>query len=162
MTKQRLLHQPRPVLYDSGIMSRMLDDFFDTSLDEFALAHEDIITKRAVFISQTVLFELQPVLRVLKNRYPAQALRIEQVVRDFKIIDLDAQIGARAIAIKRGVEKLKFADATIAATALVYELDLFTMNEGDFNTIPGLKLYKPRSYQELLARLGTGKTRKLP
>lgn len=58
-------------------MSRVLDDFFDASLDEFALTHEYIITKRAVFISQTVLFELQPVLRVLKNRYPAQALRVE-------------------------------------------------------------------------------------
>ena len=161
MTKQRLLHQPRSVLYDSGIMSRVLDDFFDASLNEFALAHEDILTKRTVFICQTVLFELQPVLRVLKNRYPAQALRIEQAFTDFKVIDLDASIGKRTIAIKRGLEQIKFADATIAATALVYGLDLFTMNKADFNLIPGLKLYQPRNYEALLARLGTGKPRKL-
>lgn len=162
MTKQRLLHQPRPVLYDSGTLSRILDDFLDSSLNEFAMAHEAVVTKRDVFICQTVLFELQPVLRVLKKRYPTQAPLIEQALVDFNVIDLDAQIGAHAIAIKRGMEQLKFADATIAATALVYGLDLFTMNEGDFNLIPGLRLYKPRNYDELLVRLGTSKTRKLP
>ena len=72
---------------------------------------------------------------------------------------MDARIGERAISIKRGLEGVAFADATIAATALVYGLDLFTMNEGDFAVTPGLRLYKLKNYEELLARLGASKSR---
>lgn len=162
MSKRPLKHQPRPVLYDSGVMSRLLDDLLDPRLNDFAVAHEDILQSRDVFIGQTITFELQPVLRVLGNRYPDKATRLERALLKFNQIDLDARIGERAISLKRGLEQVTFADATIAATALVYGLDLFTMNEDDFNLIPGLRLYKPRNYDELLARLGAGKTRKLP
>ena len=89
-------------------------------------------------------------------------MAIEGVLEAFNWISLDARIGERAISIKRGLEQVAFADATIAATALAYGLDLFTMNEGDSNLIPGLRLYKPRNYDELLVRLGTSKTRRLP
>ena len=158
MSKVRLLHRPRPVLYDSGVMSRVLDDLLDVRLNDFAVAHTAILQTREVFISQTVVFELQPVLRVLGKRYPEQAARLAKAVLKFNIIDLDARIGERAISIKRGLEGVAFADATIAATALVYGLDLFTMNEGDFGVIPGLRLYKPKNYDELLARLGMAKS----
>ena len=159
MTKQRLLHRPRPVLYDSGIVSRVLDDVFGSTLTDFADAHVAIQAKREVYIAQTTLFELQPVLRVLKNRYPRSASEIDKVLTDFNLIALDRGIGQQAVAMKRGVEQIAFADATIAATALVYGLDLFTLNEGDFALIPGLRLYKPRNYDELLARLGASKSR---
>lgn len=70
---------------------------------------------------------------------------------------MDARIGETAISLKRGIEQLKFADATIAATALVHSMDLFTLNEVDFAIIPGLRLYKPSNYEELKARLGVAK-----
>ena len=162
MTKQRLLHRPRPVLYDSGVVSRLLDDLLAPGLNDFVLAHRAIEVNREGYISQTTAFELQPVLRILKRRYPHQAVAIEGVLEAFNWISLDARIGERAISIKRGLEQVAFADATIAATALAYGLDLFTMNEGDSNLIPGLRLYKPRNYDELLVRLGTSKTRRLP
>jgi len=38
--------------------------------------------------------------------------------------------------------KLKFPDALIAATALYYDVELFTLNRKDFHYIPKLKLYK--------------------
>lgn len=52
MSKRPLKHGPRPVLYDSGVMSRVLDDLLDARLDDFAVAHEVILQSRDVFISQ--------------------------------------------------------------------------------------------------------------
>jgi predicted nucleic acid-binding protein len=37
--------------------------------------------------------------------------------------------------------KLEFADALIAATAILYNTELFTLNRKDFAYIPNLKLY---------------------
>jgi predicted nucleic acid-binding protein len=38
--------------------------------------------------------------------------------------------------------KLSIPDALIAATALVYEIELYTLNIKDFHFIPGLNLYR--------------------
>lgn len=160
MSKIRLLHQPRPVLYDSGVVSRVLDDVLNPVLLDFATAHAAIVATRAVFISQTTLFELQPVVRVLKQRFPRQQQLVGELVEDFDYLPLSKEIGQVAISLKRGIEQLKFADATIAATAIVHGLDLFTLNEADFAIIPGLRLYKPANYHELLVRLGAAKDRR--
>jgi predicted nucleic acid-binding protein len=37
--------------------------------------------------------------------------------------------------------KLEFADALIAATAILYNVELFTLNKKDFAYIPNLRLY---------------------
>jgi predicted nucleic acid-binding protein len=42
--------------------------------------------------------------------------------------------------------KLSLPDALIAATALVYNLELYTLNSKDFQFIPNLQLYQPVSY----------------
>jgi len=39
--------------------------------------------------------------------------------------------------------KLRLPDAQIAATALFYNVELFTLNRKDFAYIPNLKLYEP-------------------
>lgn len=41
--------------------------------------------------------------------------------------------------------KLSLPDALIAATALVHEIELYTLNRRDFRFIPDLKLYRPAS-----------------
>jgi len=42
--------------------------------------------------------------------------------------------------------KLSLPDALIAATALVHNIELYTLNEKDFRFISGLKLYRPVTY----------------
>jgi predicted nucleic acid-binding protein len=42
--------------------------------------------------------------------------------------------------------KLKLPDALIAATALYYDIELFTLNIKDFRFIPHLKLYKTTTF----------------
>jgi predicted nucleic acid-binding protein len=40
--------------------------------------------------------------------------------------------------------KLKLPDAQIAATAILHNVELFTLNRKDFAYIPNLKLYEPK------------------
>jgi len=40
--------------------------------------------------------------------------------------------------------KLKLPDAQIAATAILHDVELFTLNRKDFVYIPNLKLYEPK------------------
>ena len=40
--------------------------------------------------------------------------------------------------------KLEFADALIAATTILHDAELFTLNRKDFAYIPNLKLYEPK------------------
>lgn len=152
-----LRHKPRPVLYDSGVVSRVLDDLFSGQQRGFVMAHLAVLATREVYISQTTLFELQPVVRVLRNRYPTKQVRIASAIADFEQLDLSSEIGEMAVSLKGGIEQLKFADATIAATALVHQMDLFTLNEADFAMIPGLRLYKPSNYEQLKSPLGIAK-----
>ena len=42
--------------------------------------------------------------------------------------------------------KLSIPDALIASTALVHQIDLYTLNEKDFQFINGLRLYEPATY----------------
>lgn len=42
--------------------------------------------------------------------------------------------------------KLSLPDAMIAATAIVYKLELYTLDARDFQFISGLKFYQPLSY----------------
>jgi len=42
--------------------------------------------------------------------------------------------------------KLGLPDALIAATALVHDLELYTLNTRDFRFIAKIKLYQPISY----------------
>ena len=44
--------------------------------------------------------------------------------------------------------KLNLPDALIAATAIVHQLELYTLNTKDFRFISGLRLYQPTSIHE--------------
>ena len=45
--------------------------------------------------------------------------------------------------------KLEFADALIAATSIIHNAELFTLNKKDFAFIPNLKLYTPPARADL-------------
>ena len=60
------------------------------------------------------------------------------------IYPLDTVISSQLVTLMEAYSlshKLSIPDAIIAATALVYELELYTLNLKDFRFIPGLTLY---------------------
>lgn len=61
-------------------------------------------------------------------------------------IPISQEIGQEAVRlVKRYPNKLKAADAVIAATARLFNLQLYTLNSKDFSGITGVQLYKPRT-----------------
>ncbi|EHQ36303.1 type II toxin-antitoxin system VapC family toxin [Methanoplanus limicola] len=59
-----------------------------------------------------------------------------------RIFSLNKEISEITIDLRRKY-KIKLPDAVIAATAINYDLNLITRNEGDFNNIHGLEIYNP-------------------
>ncbi len=70
------------------------------------------------------------------------SLLLENFMNDVSLIELNAAIVERTIAIRK-LYKTKLPDAIIAATALVHELTLVTRNTADFKNIAGIKLLDP-------------------
>jgi predicted nucleic acid-binding protein len=74
-----------------------------------------------------------------------------EVLKDFiknsKVLKLDENIKNKAIEVRRNY-KIKLPDAVIAATALVYDLELITRNAKDFESIVELRIKNPWDLQE--------------
>ena len=74
-----------------------------------------------------------------------EAAQMQKFVQIATVYDtITADIIAQTIAL-RVQHKIKTPDALIAATALVYDLELITRNVSDFRAIQGLKLIDPHS-----------------
>lgn len=67
---------------------------------------------------------------------------IEALLQEAESYPLTDAIINRAI-ILRQTKKLSLGDAIIAATALVYDYELWTANEEDFAGIDGLRIHNP-------------------
>jgi predicted nucleic acid-binding protein len=75
--------------------------------------------------------------------YPNLSLEEEQVfnllINNAILHPIDDVIIKKTIELKKNY-RIKLPDALIAATCLVYKLDILTLNVSDFNTIDGLTL----------------------
>ena len=86
----------------------------------------------------------------MRNRERKETLAM---VRKFNTIHFDAKISFRFLSLKlRYRESLSIPDAIIAATSLVYNLQLFTFNSDDFRYIPGNKFVQVLIYLHYSAR----------
>ncbi len=66
----------------------------------------------------------------------------ESVFYSLTILPITQQVIDTAINLRQQ-RKLSIGDAIIAATALVYQLELYTRNTTDFNWIKGVKVFNP-------------------
>jgi predicted nucleic acid-binding protein len=70
---------------------------------------------------------------------------ISSDLEEFEVLPLLSQIAEDAVGLVKTFclsHRLEFADALIAATALHYDVELFTLNKKDFTFIPNLRFFK--------------------
>ncbi len=86
------------------------------------------------------------VMELMQGAQNKQELaQLKRKIKNYNIIHFDQKTSELSIHL---VEKYKLShntlipDAIIAATALTYDLTLYTYNLKDFNYIPGIKLYE--------------------
>ena len=67
---------------------------------------------------------------------------LESAFNILNVISLSDEVAQRAVALKQQ-KKMSLGDSIVAATALVYDLELVTRNFDDFKGVKGLKLFNP-------------------
>ncbi len=67
---------------------------------------------------------------------------LQNFINDALVIELEHSIKLKTAEIRKSY-KIKLPDGIIAATALVYNLNLVTRNLDDFKNIDGIKLINP-------------------
>lgn len=82
---------------------------------------------------------------VLVGARKREVRRTKSFLKSFGIVELDATISAqlRQIFNEAYYHKNLLADALIAATAVTYDLPLWTTNKTDFQYVPGIRFFNP-------------------
>ncbi|HSN75110.1 MAG TPA: PIN domain-containing protein [Anaerolineae bacterium] len=84
-------------------------------------------------------------LEVHAGMQPEERYATQKLLARLATLDMDREIADRAgdliAASKRAGRALSVPDAIIAATAIDHHLTLVTLNQGDFQSIAGLRLY---------------------
>ena len=71
--------------------------------------------------------------------------KIKKHLTSIRILPIDLDVSNQFIQLMERYSlshKLNIPDALIASTSLIYQFDLYTLNQKDFNFIEGLNLYK--------------------
>ncbi len=96
----------------------------------------------------TVVSGISVITRIELLSWPGaeskQTLILEQFINTSEVFAMEELIILKAIDIRKSY-KTKLPDAIIAATAIVHELDIITLNTKDFDKIKGLVVINPYS-----------------
>ena len=114
-------------------------DFLRTKNKADTLLYE--IAQEDLSISIVTHTELYAGKSVWENSEAKEAL--EKVLAGMSLVTLDKRISERAGHIK-SYSNISLIDALIAATALVGNIELVTLNIKDFEKVKGIKLFKHR------------------
>ncbi|KOR32369.1 hypothetical protein TI05_07665 [Achromatium sp. WMS3] len=98
-------------------------------------------TKRLLAISIVSAMEL-----IVGCRNKIEVDKSQQLIAEFSVVQILPNISAQAYNLLVNYSKshgLLIPDALIAATAMIYDMELATDNLRDFLILPGLHVYKP-------------------
>ncbi len=112
----------------------------------------DYLNKRlpvnAIVLLRSIQIELSVINRIELLAWRSATLKEISILNDFVhnciLHSLDEEIILKTIEIRKNY-RLKLPDAIIAATALTYNLHLYTRNLPDFKKVPGLTVTNPHT-----------------
>jgi predicted nucleic acid-binding protein len=136
------------LLCDTGLLSRV---FLAKPL--FLEAYRTAIDRYQETISTAVFIELQHWLLIQRGlaepisraEYDRHRKRLENYI----VLNNDG-VSEQALEVARRWPDTGVGDAYTIATALVFDVPVFTLNPKHFERMKGIQLYKPDNYQQLL------------
>jgi len=140
---------PSTILCDTGILSRAI-----SRNAPFLEAYEEVVATSQPVISTAVYIELQHWL-VLQRGLVKEPIsrpdyeRFRKSLDTYLILNSDS-VSEQAIHIARRWPDTGVGDCYTIATALVFDVPVFTLNPKHFERVPGIVLYKPDNYTQLL------------
>jgi predicted nucleic acid-binding protein len=134
-------------------MGKILSYIFDTNV-VIDYIQGNFSDKESVYV-ESLLFENIPNISVIteievlcwKHNKEEEVEQYKQFIARANVIELYNNVKLKTIDIRKS-NKIKLPDAVIAATALVYDLELITRNVKDFESIAELKIKNPWNLQE--------------
>lgn len=126
--------QKRIILCDSNV-------FFDyfrgkpTMLQELSYLGFDRLAISAITIAE-----------VYAGMNKGEVRRTREIINQFSWYDFNTEMSRRFLQLMNGHYERRpgLPDMMIAATALIANVDVFTLNRKDFDFLPGLRLYNPQ------------------
>lgn len=105
---------------------------------------EDYKYLRKLFLDKTIYFSEISKLETLGFHKIKQSKKVfyNTIFENSNVIAIDSEIIDFAIKLKQK-QKMAIGDALIAATALIFDLEIITRNTKDFEAIEGLKTINP-------------------
>ena len=132
----------RLILADTGVMSRYL-----TNVEKFEKAIDETISFQRIAVSTTTQMELLHWINGYKSLLNEKDYRsILFKINNLKVLQIDRKIASLAIELSKRY-MFGVPDLLTAATAICYELEIFTINTKHFKDIKGLNLYIPANFE---------------
>ena len=131
MAKKQIKH----ILIDTNIVFELLAE------TPIFLNEIDNIGFDSLFVSSISILETYYGMRKNEER------KTKELFNQLNRVYIEREVGKKAeeIMLEYRGQRPKLPDCLIAATALVFNLEIFTLNTKDFNYIKGVKLYKPQN-----------------
>ena len=115
-------------------------------LIEYLKKNAEVTTEINAAGTENIMLNTIIVMELLAGaRNKVELNSIKKRLNDFKILDINQSIMDKASSLMETFylsHGLKIPDAVIAATAIYYNIPLFTFNKKDFRYIPKIKLFK--------------------
>lgn len=140
--------QKSALLCDTGLLSRaFLEKSPFIEAYQTALLHYQVVISTAIFIElqHWLLIQRGLVNPITRAEYDRHRRRAD----DYLILNSDG-VSEQAMAIARRWPDTGVGDSYTIATALLFDVPVFTLNPKHFDRVTGLRLHKPDNYAQLM------------
>lgn len=136
------------LLIDTGLLSRV---FADKS--PFIEAYTVSLQAHQPVLSTSVFIEMQHWLLIQRGLYQpisrAEYDRHRKQLENYVVLNSDT-VSQQALEVSRRWPDTGVGDCYTLATALVFDVPVFTLNPKHFSRVQGVELYEPDNYDDLL------------
>lgn len=121
------------VLLDSGIVFRVFR------------GEENLMQELEYIGFENLAVSIITVAEMYKGMRKEEYRKTKELLNLLKTYHINKEISKKFFEVLTDYHNtIEIPDAFIASTALVYNIELYTLNKKDFDYIDGLKLYKPK------------------
>lgn len=131
-----LFDKMKKIICDTNVISR----YILNSSTEITITIEEIIGIENIFITPVIYIELMNWLAFYEGIEKTKRMQLKRLINSIPVITLNEDICNFAMKLAFQNPHSKVADTLIGATAIYYNINIYTLNKKDFELI-GAPLY---------------------
>ena len=131
-----LFDKMKKIICDTNVISR----YILNSSNEIKITIEEIIGIENIFITPVIYIELMNWLAFYEGIEKTKRMQLKRLINSIPVVTLNEDICNFAMKLAFQNPHSKVADTLIGATAIYYNINIYTLNKKDFELI-GAPLY---------------------